>query len=99
MQFGIRSVSMDDIANGLGMSKKTLYQHFADKDELVMAVVDIHILQMQGDCSSCRTEAKDAIHEIFNTMDILLQEFSNMNPMVFISRLIRNSGSIKTAIS
>ena len=39
MQFGIRSVSMDDIANGLGMSKKTLYQHFADKDELVMAVV------------------------------------------------------------
>lgn len=30
MQFGIRSVSMDDIANNLGMSKKTLYQYFAD---------------------------------------------------------------------
>jgi TetR/AcrR family transcriptional regulator, cholesterol catabolism regulator len=82
MQFGIRSVSMDDIANGLGMSKKTLYQHFADKDELVMAVVDLHVLQMQGDCTACRMYAKDAIHEIFNTMDILLQEFSNMNPMV-----------------
>ena len=27
MQFGIRSVSMDDIANHLGMSKKTLYQY------------------------------------------------------------------------
>jgi len=37
MQFGIRSVSMDDIANNLGMSKKTLYQYFADKDELVDA--------------------------------------------------------------
>ena len=40
MQYGIRSVSMDDIANNLGMSKKTLYQYYADKDELVDAVVD-----------------------------------------------------------
>ena len=31
MQYGIRSVSMDDIANSLGMSKKTLYQYYADK--------------------------------------------------------------------
>lgn len=82
MQYGIRSVSMDDIANGLGMSKKTLYQHFADKDALVEAVVDLHIIQMQEDCSSCLYNAKDAIGEIFNTMDLLMEEFSNMNPMV-----------------
>lgn len=82
MQFGIRSVSMDDIANGLGMSKKTLYMHFADKDELVSAVVDLHIGQMRQDCAGCREAASDAIHEIFNTMDVLLKEFSNMNPMV-----------------
>lgn len=82
MQYGIRSVSMDDIANGLGMSKKTLYQHFADKDALVEAVVDLHIIQMQEDCSGCRNNAKDAIGEIFNTMELLMEEFSNMNPMV-----------------
>ena len=35
MRYGIRSVSMDDIARHLSVSKKTLYQHFADKDELV----------------------------------------------------------------
>ena len=40
MQYGLRSVSMDDIANSLGMSKKTIYQYFADKDELVDAVVE-----------------------------------------------------------
>lgn len=82
MQFGIRSVSMDDIANGLGMSKKTLYMHFADKDELVLAVVDLHIVQMQQDCVYCKESARDAIHEIFNTMDVLVREMSNMNPMV-----------------
>ena len=82
MQYGIRSVSMDDIANNLGMSKKTLYQYFADKDELVDAVLDGHINQMQSDCLHCRHEAKDAIHEMVITMGQIMDEFANMNPMV-----------------
>lgn len=82
MQYGIRSVSMDDIANNLGMSKKTLYQYYADKDELVDAVVEGHISTIQGDCIDCRKDAKDAIHEIFITMDRIMGEFSNMNPML-----------------
>ena len=82
MQYGIRSVSMDDIANNLGMSKKTLYQYFADKDELVEAVVDSHINVVEGDCINCRKEATDAIHEIFLTMEHIMEEFKNMNPML-----------------
>jgi AcrR family transcriptional regulator len=82
MQFGIRSVSMDDIANHLGMSKKTLYQYFADKDELVEAVVDRHINEVKDDCVNCRNEAQDAIHEIFLTMEHIMEEFRNMNPML-----------------
>lgn len=82
MKFGIRSVSMDDIANHLGMSKKTLYQYFADKDELVLGVVDGHIGEMETECTSCRQDAKDAIHEIFITMERIMEQFSNMNPML-----------------
>ena len=82
MQFGIRSVSMDDIANHLGMSKKTLYQYFSDKDELVEAVVDGHINGVEVECVHCKRDAKDAIHEIFLTMNHIMQEFSNMNPML-----------------
>lgn len=82
MKFGIRSVSMDDIANHLGMSKKTLYQYFADKDELVLGVVDGHIGEMETECVDCRTDAKDAVHEIFITMERIIEQFSNMNPMV-----------------
>jgi len=82
MQYGIRSVSMDDIANHLGMSKKTLYQYFADKDELVEAVVDGHISIIQTDCTGCRKDARDAVHEVFITMERIIEQFSNMNPMV-----------------
>jgi hypothetical protein len=82
MRFGIRSVSMDDIANSLGMSKKTLYQYFSEKDELVDAVVEGHIGKTQVDCIQCRKEAQDAIHEIFITMERIMDAFSNMNPML-----------------
>lgn len=82
MQYGIRSVSMDDIANSLGMSKKTLYQYYGDKDDLVNAVVEAHVTVMEADCLNCRGEARDAIHEIFIMMERIVVEFSNLNPMV-----------------
>jgi TetR/AcrR family transcriptional regulator, cholesterol catabolism regulator len=82
MQYGIRSVSMDDIANSLGMSKKTLYQYFTDKDELVEGVVQTHIGKAEGDCTECAQQATDAIDEIFIVMERVVEQFSNMNPMV-----------------
>ena len=82
MQFGIRSVSMDDIANSLGMSKKTLYQYFADKDELVDAVIEGHISKIEVKCLACRQNATDAVHEIFLSMEYITEELSNMNPML-----------------
>jgi AcrR family transcriptional regulator len=39
VQFGIRSVSIDNVCNELRMSKKTFYTYFAQKEELVEAVV------------------------------------------------------------
>ena len=43
MRYGVRSVTMDDIAKELSISKKTIYQHFADKDEIVSKAAEIHL--------------------------------------------------------
>lgn len=82
MQYGIRSVSMDDIANALGMSKKTIYHSFADKDELVTAVVEDIIQFNQQCCRDDRKRSKDAVHEIFLAMQMMQEVFDNMNPSV-----------------
>ena len=82
MRYGVRSVSMDDIASNLGMSKKTIYQYFADKDELVDAVMDDEVNQTHTDCDFCKKNAKDAIDEIFLTMEQIQEQFSQLNPMV-----------------
>lgn len=42
-QVGIRSCSMDDLCHELGISKKTLYQYYATKDELVEAMLKRHV--------------------------------------------------------
>ncbi|HEY4150230.1 MAG TPA: TetR/AcrR family transcriptional regulator [Chitinophagaceae bacterium] len=82
MQYGIRSVSMDDIATQLGMSKKTIYQYFSDKDELVDAVLDGEIHEMQGNCKDCSAHAVDAIHEMFLTLDHVEEQLRHINPIV-----------------
>jgi TetR/AcrR family transcriptional regulator, cholesterol catabolism regulator len=82
MQYGIRSVSMDDIAAALGMSKKTIYQFYADKDELVDAVVDDELRQTEVDCVYCKTNAGNAVEEMVMTMEQIHDQFQNMNPMV-----------------
>jgi AcrR family transcriptional regulator len=82
MQYGIRSVSMDDIAANLGMSKKTIYHYFKDKDELVEAVVDGVIDTNQCICNDDREKADNAIHEIFLVMDMMVEMFKTMNPSI-----------------
>ena len=82
MRYGIRSVSMDDIATALGMSKKTIYHHFSDKDELVRAVVEEVIQYNQLCCNNDRNIARNAIHEIFLAMEMMQDMFENMNPSI-----------------
>ena len=82
MQYSIRSVSMDDIAATLGMSKKTIYQYFKDKDELVESVVEDVIHTNQCICNSDREKADNAVHEIFLVMEMMVEMFKTMNPSI-----------------
>ncbi len=82
LRYGIRSVSMDDIAAQLVMSKKTIYQYFADKNELVDAVVDDEVQTMQTECLQDSQRAGDAIEEIFITVDRIMGQFRNLNPVI-----------------
>lgn len=82
IRYGIRSVSMDDIAAQLGMSKKTLYLYFSDKDELVDAAVDIQITQGQQDCMNCFGKAQNAVEEILLMMENIVEQFRTMNPTI-----------------
>ena len=48
MQYGIKSITMDDVAKALGMSKKTLYQYVKDKNDLVNQTITRHLKHMDS---------------------------------------------------
>ncbi len=79
-RYGVKSITMDEIAAQLGASKKTIYQYFSDKDELVAAVVKEQIDYAQQTCEANRISSRDAVHELFQAMDFVQQIFSGMNP-------------------
>ena len=77
LTLGFKSVTMDDIANEMGISKKTIYQHFANKNDLVEAVT----MQM-FDSISCGIDQicqpdKNAIEELFEIKDFVLHKLKD----------------------
>jgi len=81
-RYGIKSVTMDEIANQLGVSKKTIYHSFSDKTELVDDVI-ADMLQFNKECcQSYKLNSQNAIHEVFLAMDMLQVIFDNMNPSI-----------------
>lgn len=83
-QYGTRSITMDDIALKMGISKKTLYAHFADKSDLVVNVISRHLKLMQDQCIESRNNSKDAVEELFLVMKMLDEKLRNMNPVVMM---------------
>lgn len=82
-QYGFKSVTMDDIARHLGMSKKTIYTHFSDKNEIVNIVIEIKLNSQKCLISANVVAAENAVHEVFFAVTNMKELLSNMNPTLF----------------
>lgn len=66
LKYGIKSVTMDDIARELGISKKTLYQHVIDKTDLVQKIVDTVVEELGEDIHLYCNKEGSAIDQLFS---------------------------------
>ena len=80
-QTGVKHVTIDDLANHLGISKKTIYQYFKDKDALVSSVVEFELANHALICNQSMQAADNAVHEIFLLMAVIQEMFNRMNPL------------------
>ncbi len=78
---GVRFVTMDDLANQLGISKKTIYQFYKDKEALVFAVVDLELEEQSLKCKRSQENADNAVHEMFLLLEDIQVMFKKMNPL------------------
>lgn len=80
MRYGVRSISMDDIARHLGVSKKTLYQHFADKEDIVTMACKAHLERNAAEFEAIQKTAKNAIDELAKLSVCLKRNMQDLNP-------------------
>jgi AcrR family transcriptional regulator len=79
-KFGIRSISMDEIARELGISKKTIYQFFKDKDDIVYKMTQRRIEVDKNDFSEAYGSSEDAIDELIKVSLCLRKNLNRINP-------------------
>jgi AcrR family transcriptional regulator len=82
LRYGIRSITMDEIATQLGISKKTIYQFFTDKDDMVSAVIDVEIRKNENECNLSRDQAENPVQQIFLALESLEEMLKYMNPLM-----------------
>jgi TetR/AcrR family transcriptional regulator, cholesterol catabolism regulator len=82
-KFGIRSITMDDVAKHLAISKKTIYNYFRDKNEIVMKCCDHDLKDRECVFKHITDNSTDAIAQIMQLMKHMGSMFSQMNPNLF----------------
>lgn len=83
-KYGIKHVTMDDIAKELGMSKKTIYQFYKEKDDLVNQLCDMELKEHECDFDDFNKKASDPIHEIMLISEKMRSMMQNINPIFFM---------------
>ncbi len=79
---GIKSVTMDEIARELCISKKTLYQYFKDKNDIIEQIVNYHIENMQCDLCSLYDDSDNAIDVLLIVSKYISDQLQRVHPSV-----------------
>ena len=80
-QYGFKSITMDDIARRAGISKKTLYQHFANKQEVVNESVAWYKNNTTESCIGVLKDAENAIEAMVRILAFFDSLYRRLNPM------------------
>ena len=82
-QFGIRNVTMDDIAVSLGISKRTVYETFKDKSELVETCLIKLTIRQEKRVNEVVSGSSNVIEAIFVFMREGIKAMNSINPVFF----------------
>ncbi|RLD22732.1 MAG: hypothetical protein DRI69_00300 [Bacteroidetes bacterium] len=80
LRYGIKSITMDDVAREMGISKKTLYQHVKNKTDLIERIIHQHIHDEKKCLSELPGQAHDAIEQVLMIAQYVVQILRGMRP-------------------
>lgn len=78
-KWGYKNVTVDDLAKEMGISKKTLYSHFKDKDEIVFESVKLMLYCLNLKIKEATQQSENAVMQIIDMMDFMEQFIRGIN--------------------
>ncbi|SFU15669.1 DNA-binding transcriptional regulator, AcrR family [Algoriphagus locisalis] len=82
--YGVRTITMEDIARLAGVSKKTIYQEFKDKKELVKEAFSMSLKQDQHRLEEIMDVEDGVIEHLLHTSKMVRERLATLNPMVLL---------------
>ncbi len=79
-KYGVRSVTMEDIAKQLGISKKTIYQHFNDKEQVLVQVIRDKMGRNVSEMDCMVVEMDNPIEEILQVLYAMQKSADKVSP-------------------
>lgn len=83
LKYGFRTIGVDDISKELGISKKTLYQTFKDKADIIQKAITRLIEEDQKTTCTIVQESENAIDEIIQTAKHISRKLEDLHPVVY----------------
>lgn len=93
--YGIKAVTMDAIATHIGVSKRSIYERFIDKDTLLYAVMDSMISRQREMIEKILESSPDVISAVFCIIRMGRDHASTMSPLIGSDLKKYHSGVLK----
>jgi len=83
LKYGIKSVTMDDLANHLSISKKTIYKYFEDKNDLIVTMIKRTLEFEEKMCYKIQNHSDNALEALIRISKLVIERLNNVNPAIF----------------
>ncbi|MEO2071135.1 MAG: TetR/AcrR family transcriptional regulator [Zunongwangia sp.] len=93
LKYGVQHITMDDIANKCGVSKKTIYKYFNDKSDLLCQVMKLKANELKKMMAIKQQSNTNALKELCGFFDIMNTTVTGMSP-TFIMELKKHHSTI-----
>ncbi len=81
-RFGVKNLTMDDIAKELGMSKKTIYQHVNNKADLVRLSLEEFLKEEKANLKAILASTENSVDTIIQLVSYFHGQIREFNPYV-----------------
>lgn len=82
-RYGIKSITMDTLADGMGISKRTIYENFKDKDTLLMEVITYFKTRQLEQANEILSQSENVIVAMFRLLEEMINTMKQLNPLFF----------------